>query len=133
LSFNPNLTVSFNTSDEFFPVTSTAMPKVTPSLYNHKARDTTVRQLNVATSASGRSSYSFASSEVSVAPVAPAPDAKDDYYAAAGMDIDDFDDMANEPVTTEDDETVEVLPGVQVHFHQPKAKRYKNSVSHLDN
>jgi hypothetical protein len=115
------------------------MPKAEP-LYNHSTRKATARQLNLSTSASGRSSYSYTSSTVPVAPVAHEAHPDHEYYLAAGMDIDGDDaDTANNPGTANEpgpmdvDETIEVVPGVNVHIvpTKTKAKRYANSVGFL--
>jgi hypothetical protein len=48
------------------------------------------------------------------------------------MDIDiDEDCPVNEPDAEDEDETVEVMPGVYVLPKKPKAKRYENSVGIL--
>jgi hypothetical protein len=104
------------------------MPKVPTQLYNHNARNTTARQLNLSTNPSGRTSYSYTSSHVQLDPVEP--EAHGEVYAVdLSMDIDD-DHEVNIPSMTEQEATrvFEVVPGLRV-VSKLKAKRYDNSVS----
>jgi hypothetical protein len=105
------------------------MPKSTRSLYNHNTRVAVARQLNISTNPSGRSSYSYATSHVSLDPVVPLEDSKNESYMMdASMDIDE-DHVVNDH--NEDvEQVIEVMPGVHIVSNQ-KAKRYENSVSDL--
>jgi hypothetical protein len=110
------------------------MPKQPPSsLYNHKSRNATARQLNLSTNPSGRSSYSYTSSQLPVPPVAPEPHLGHEHYMEDfNMDVDGtehaFDDNLNNIDEDVPDEGIQVGPGVRVHIPKPKAKRYANSV-----
>jgi hypothetical protein len=101
------------------------MPKVPSSLYDHSSRNATARQLNISTNTSGRASYSYTSSQIPVAPIAPQPhhdhDHDQEFFIPDAMDVDEH----PTPKDVEEDEIVEVTPGV--HVVLPK-KRYKNSV-----
>jgi hypothetical protein len=121
------MVITIHRLQKFFPLSHLAltMPKTPSALYNHSSRNTTARQLNISTSTSGRSSYSFASSQVPLPPVEPQPHHDEEFYAPDGMDIDE-DPGPGEAM--EEDKTVEVMPGVHVHIVPPKAKRYENSV-----
>jgi hypothetical protein len=101
------------------------MPKVPSSLYDHSSRNATARQLNISTNTSGRASYSYTSSQIPVVPVAPQPHHDQEIFIPDAMDIDE--DSTPEDVM-EEDETVEVMPGINVHIVPPKEKRYENSV-----
>jgi len=108
------------------------MPKAPVPLYAHSTRNATARQLNVTSSASGRSSYSYTTAHVPIEPAAPESHPGDDYYPPnSAMDIDGIDDdrQDTDGVIPDVDEgaTVEAMPGVHVHI-VPKAKRYDNSV-----
>jgi hypothetical protein len=107
------------------------MPKEPSGLYNHNVRQTLTRQLCLTTNPSGRSSYSYASSQVRLDPVARSKRLEDDAYLMdesyvmnANMDVD------NNHVVHEDvpGRVLEVMPNVRV-VTKLKAKRYDNSVS----
>lgn len=105
------------------------MPKSTRLLYNHNTWVAVARQLNISTNPSGRSFYSYATSHVSLDPVVPLEDSKNESYMMdASMDIDE-DHVVNDH--NEDiEQVIEVMPGVHIVSNQ-KAKRYENSVSDL--
>jgi hypothetical protein len=105
------------------------MPKAPTPLYTHSA---TAHQLNVTSSTSGHSSYSYTTAHVPIEPAAPESHPGDNYYPPdSAMDIDGIDDdrQYTDGVIPDVDEgaTVEAMPGVHVHI-VPKAKRYDNSV-----
>ena len=101
------------------------MPKEPSALYNHNAWNAIAHQINLSTNPSGRSSYSYTSSEVRLALVVPEVRPEDEYYPVdASMDIDE-DHVIGEDVR---EQVVEVMPGVNA-ITKPKAKRYDNSVS----
>jgi hypothetical protein len=101
------------------------MPKTSSALYNHGSHNSTACQLNISTSTSGRSSYFYASSQVPLPPVTPQPHHDQEFYTLDGMDINE-DPMPGGAM--EEDEIVEVMPGVCVHIVPLKAKQYENSV-----
>lgn len=101
------------------------MPKVPSALYNHNVRSATARQLNISSSASGRTSLAFPSSQVPLEPITPNVDPELDSYAVdMSMDIDDDHD---DPDATRVGSTIEVAPGLHI-FAKQKAKRYENLV-----
>jgi hypothetical protein len=108
------------------------MPKSTP-LYNHNSRTTTARQLNISSNVSGRSSFSYVSSQVPVAQPAAPPNPQHEHSTPNfDMDVDETEDHAAMDQNTIDEDTpdgrssVEAMPGV--HVHVVPAKRYANSV-----
>jgi hypothetical protein len=127
---NPNINVAnFVTETQFYFLPITTMPKVPTPLYNHASRNATARQLNISSTVSGRSSYSYTSSQVPLEPVAPESHPAHEYYTN-DEDVDmDIDDAPGDLNTADEDDTVEAAPGVHVHIVPPKAKRYENSVS----
>jgi hypothetical protein len=112
------------------------MPKEPSPLYDHRARNATARQLNLSTNASGRSSYSYSSSQVPITPIAPKPPVEQDYAQDFNMDVDNSEHHAPDGILNTIDEDgpdeglrTEVMPGVRVKIiPKPKAKRYANSV-----
>jgi hypothetical protein len=109
------------------------MPKQPSALYNHNARNAISRQLNISSTSSGRSSYSYRSSQVPVEFLTPDAHTEHEYYAAdARMDIDD-DELDNPEINASEDGgpiIIEVMPGVRA-ITKVKVKRYENSVSDL--
>lgn len=114
------------------------MPKAPTQLYNHASRAATARQLNISSDSSGRQSYSYTSSRVSLPD--PTPQASHDEFYPMDVDMDGIDKdhtpgdgaITNEDTPINEDATIEVMPGVHVHIVPPKAKRYANSVGHLN-
>jgi hypothetical protein len=103
------------------------MPKVPSALYNHNARLATARQLNISSSAEGRTILSFPSSQVQLDPTPIEVDPQHEYYTVdPAMDIDE-DHIVGDPDTSNSDSIVEVAPGIRV-IAKSKAKRYINSV-----
>ena len=109
------------------------MPKQPSALYNHSSRNATARQLNISSSSSGRTSYSYTSSQLPLVLPKPEPEPHPDgEYYGAPMDMDVNDDPTPGIDNIEEEENIEVVPGVHVHI-VPKAtaKRYENSVGIL--
>jgi hypothetical protein len=105
------------------------------ALYNHSSRNATARQLNISSSSSGRTSYSYTSSQLPLVLPEPEPEPEphpDGEYYGAPMDMDVDDDPTPGIDNIEEEENIEVVPGVHVHI-VPKAtaKRYENSVGIL--
>jgi hypothetical protein len=123
-------TLPFRYCTHFSPPTLIiTMPKIPTALYNHATRNATARQLNISGTVSGRSSYSYTSSQVTLEPVAPeSHPAHEDYVNDLDVDI-NIDDGPGDLNTADEDGIVEVVPGVQAIITPPKAKRYENSVS----
>lgn len=109
------------------------MPKQPSALYNHSSRNATARQLNISSSSSGRTSYSYTSSQLPLVLPEPEPEPHPDgEYYGAPMDMDVDNDPTPGIDNIEEEENIEVVPGVHVHI-VPKAtaKRYENSVGIL--
>jgi len=110
------------------------MPKPTP-LYDHNSRAAIARQLNISSNFSGRSSYSYTSSQVPVPPPITHRDSnRQNEHSSSdlNMDVDETEDRAPIDLNAIDEDTpdggpaIEVAPGVRVHV--VPAKRYANSV-----
>jgi hypothetical protein len=112
---------------DFFHPLVADMPKAAAGLYNHNTRNTLTRQLKFSTDSSGRSSYSYTSSQVRLDPVVPEAHREDESNVMdASMDI--YEDHVNSNDNEDVGQVVEVMRGVRV-VTKPKAKRYDNSVS----
>jgi hypothetical protein len=107
------------------------MPKEPTPLYNHNARKAIARQLNLTSNASGRSSYSYTSSQVEVNPVTREGHGEHEYYPVDSNmhDIDEDRIIEDQDIDMDgENRVIEVMPGIHV-IAKPKAKRYENSVS----
>ena len=92
------------------------MPKVLSSLYNHNARNAVARQLNISVNASGRSSYSYKSSQVELDATTPQPHVcheRDAMEDVAMFDIDENYTASHDDINNQDSQIGKVVPGVK--------------------